>query len=99
MNRFGDLLEVDGLDLGGPGDAPASGRVPAGRDLSEPDPVVDRVAFDAQPCGGLLDGDFSVAQALRAGGADLEGVADPADGFDVERVAFAGAEALRVKGF
>src|SRR3954451_1334450 len=99
MDRFGDLLAVGGLNLGGPGDAPASGRVAACRDLSEPDPVVDRVALDAQPCGGLLDGDLTVVQTLGAWGADLEGVADPPDGFDIELVAFAGAEALCVKGF
>src|SRR4051812_29352400 len=99
MDRFGDLLAVGGLNLGGPGDAPASGRVATCRDLPEPDPVVDRVAFDAQPCGGLLDGDLAVAQALGACGANLEGVADPPDGFDIEPVAFAGAEALCVQDF
>src|SRR5215212_2546176 len=99
MDRVGDLLAVGSLNLGGPGDTPASGRVAAGRDLSEPDPVVDRVALDAQPCGGLLDGDLAVVQALGAWAANLEGVADPADSFDIEPVAFAGAKALCVKGF
>src|SRR3954453_7341016 len=98
MDRFGDLLAVGGLNLGGPGDAPASGRVATCRDLPEPDPVVDRVALDAQPCGGLLDGDLAVVQALGAWAANLEGVADPPDGFDIERVAFAGAVALCVEG-
>src|SRR4051794_22829900 len=99
MDRFGDLLAVGGLNLGGPGDAPASGRVATCRDLPEPDPVVDRVALDAQPCGGLLDGDLAVAQALGAWSANLEGVADPPDSFDVEPVAFACAKALCVKSF
>ena len=99
MYRFGDLRAVDGLDVGGPGDAPASGPVAAGRHLFEPDPVVDCAAVDAQPGGGLLDGDLAGPQALGARAADFEGVTKPPDGFDIEPVAFAGVEALCVQGF
>src|SRR4051812_33571373 len=58
--RPGDLLSVDLLRGGIPGDAPASAEAAAGWDLPQAQPVVDRVGGDTQLGGGLLDADLAV---------------------------------------
>src|SRR5579864_1456156 len=72
----------------GPGDAQPAAWAAAGVQLSGFGPVVDDAGAAAEPAGCLSDADLGAAAGRRAG--DLVGVADPLDGFDVERAARAG---------
>src|SRR5258705_10585021 len=73
----------------GPGDAQPAAWAAAGVQLPGFDPVVDDAGAAAELPGCLSDADLGVAAGRRAG--DLVGVADPLDGFDVERAARSGA--------
>ena len=73
----------------GPGDAQPAAWAAAGCQLPVLDPVVDDAGAAAEPAGGVGDADLPAVTGGRGG--DLVGVADPLDGFDVERTACSGA--------
>src|SRR5712691_6980761 len=72
----------------GPGDAQPAAWAAADVQLTGFGPVVDDAGAAAEPAGGFGDADLGAAGGRRAG--DLVGVADPLDGFDIERAARAG---------
>ena len=81
------------LDLLGPGDAEPVAGAAAGGEFAGLDPVVDHAGAAAEPCGGVGNADLAVGIGVRGG--DVVGVADPLDGFGVERAACARWSARR----